>query len=64
MAIQEVRLSARRLQQFAQIIPAGEMGEALQSAAATRERLAGRVLWQVNSTAVGVGVAEMLPPQW
>lgn len=62
MAIQEVRLSARRLQQFAQIIPPGEMGEALQSAAATRERLAGRVLWQVNSTAVGGGVAEMLPP--
>jgi trehalose synthase len=38
------------------------MGEALQSAAAIRDRLAGRVLWQVNSTAVGGGVAEMLPP--
>jgi trehalose synthase len=62
MAIQEVRLSARRLQQFAQIVPPGEMGEALQSAAAVRDRLEGRVLWQVNSTAVGGGVAEMLPP--
>ena len=62
MAIQEVRLSARRLQQFAQIVPPGEMGEALQSAAAVRDCLAGRVLWQVNSTAVGGGVAEMLPP--
>jgi len=43
MPIQEVRLSARRLQQFAQIVPPGEMGEALESAAATRDRLAGRV---------------------
>jgi trehalose synthase len=62
MNLQEVHLSARRLQQFAQIVPPEEMREALQSAAAVRERMAGRVLWQVNSTAVGGGVAEMLTP--
>jgi trehalose synthase len=38
------------------------MGKALQSAAAIRDRMDGRVLWQVNSTAIGGGVAEMLPP--
>jgi trehalose synthase len=62
MHLQEVRLSSRRLQQFSQIVPPAEMREALQSAAAIRDRLAGRVLWQVNSTAVGGGVAEMLSP--
>lgn len=62
MQLQEVHLAARRLQQFAQVVSPREMGEALQSAAAVRERLSGRVLWQVNSTAVGGGVAEMLSP--
>jgi len=62
MHLPEVRLVVRQLQQFAQIVPHGEMKEALQSAAAIRDRMDGRVLWQVNSTAIGGGVAEMLPP--
>ena len=39
----------------------GERAARLEAAAAaSRERLAGRVVWNVNSTAVGGGVAEML----
>jgi trehalose synthase len=60
--LSEVSLGTRPLQQFSQVLPSREMRAALATSAHTRERLAGRVVWQVNSTAVGGGVAEMLLP--
>jgi trehalose synthase len=48
------------IDRFADHLGAEKIREAAEVAARLRERMAGRVLWNVNSTAVGGGVAEML----
>jgi trehalose synthase len=58
--LQEVRLGIRSLRRFRSVLGDEEFREALAVGKATRERMAGRVLWNVNSTAVGGGVAELL----
>jgi trehalose synthase len=56
----EIKLTAQPVERFVRIIGEEQIGKALEIAAALRKQLAGRVLWNVNSTAVGGGVAEML----
>jgi len=58
---QEVRVGVRPLEQFRPLVPAEHMREAIKIAFRSRDRLAKRVFWNINSTAVGGGVAEMLP---
>ena len=58
----EVHVGPEPLERFLPILGAGPVTEASQVARATRERLAGRVWWNVNTTAHGGGVAEMLLP--
>jgi trehalose synthase len=60
--VQEVRVAVRPLSQFIRVVGRERFREALQIGATIRQRLAERVLWNVNSTAVGGGVAEMLRP--
>jgi len=58
--LQEVRFGVRSLERFREVVGAESMDRALPIARAARDRLATRVVWNVNSTAVGGGVAEML----
>ncbi|NNL65357.1 MAG: glycosyltransferase [Myxococcales bacterium] len=60
--IREVRVGVRSMERFREVLPEDQIQEASRRAAQLRDRLSGRVLWNVNSTAVGGGVAEMLPP--
>ncbi|MDH3212496.1 MAG: glycosyltransferase [Myxococcales bacterium] len=53
-------LIEQSLDRFDSVVSRKELRRALRVADAIRERMAGRVLWNVNSTAVGGGVAEML----
>jgi trehalose synthase len=59
-SLTEVRVGVLSLERFESVLGEAEMVEALATAQALRERLARRVVWNVNSTAVGGGVAEML----
>ncbi|UCF67805.1 MAG: glycosyltransferase [Acidobacteriota bacterium] len=56
----EVHVTALPIERFTPIFGEEYMREAQQIGELIRERLLGRVLWNVNSTAVGGGVAEML----
>jgi trehalose synthase len=58
--MQGVTLGARSLERFGPLIGPDEIQNAAKVASEMRERMSGRVLWNVNSTAVGGGVAEML----
>jgi trehalose synthase len=58
--LQEVRLAARSIDRFLPLLGPEVMREAAQTADTARQQLAGRILWHVNSTARGGGVAEML----
>jgi trehalose synthase len=58
--MQGIRLIAQSVDRFESILSPKEMRQALRVAASMRKRMTGRVLWNVNSTAVGGGVAEML----
>jgi len=57
-----VELGSQPLERFETVLEREELERVLAAAAAARERLAGRVFWNVNTTAVGGGVAEMLQP--
>ncbi len=59
--LEEVRVGVRPLDQFSPLVPQEHMRQALKIAMRSRDALAKRVFWNVNSTAVGGGVAEMLP---
>jgi trehalose synthase len=59
--LEEVRVGVRPLEQFRSLVPERQMRAALRTAVKSRDRLAKRVFWNINSTAVGGGVAEMLP---
>jgi trehalose synthase len=59
-SLTEVRVGVLQLERFESVLDPSEMREALATAKMLRERLSRRVVWNVNSTAVGGGVAEML----
>ena len=61
MKLQEVRVGPRPLACFAPPLGEQRIREAEQRAGAARDHLTGRAFWNVNSTAHGGGVAEMLP---
>ena len=61
-ALTEVKLGAASLDRFTPILGEARVRAAFEQAEVLRRRLEGRVLWNVNSTAVGGGVAEMLRP--
>ncbi len=58
--LHEVRVGVQPLERFRRIVGPGRLKEALAIARETRDRLAKRVVWNLSSTAVGGGVAEML----
>ncbi|MGH0036324.1 MAG: glycosyltransferase [Myxococcota bacterium] len=58
--LKEVRIGAQTLDRFDSVLDAEAMKEARGVAAQLRDMLSRRVVWNVNSTAVGGGVAEML----
>jgi trehalose synthase len=58
--IEEIRVSVQSLDHFSKILSRKQMVEAVKVARSLRDRLSKRVVWNVNSTAVGGGVAEML----
>lgn len=61
-ALTEVKISPLPLERYAPIVGEAEVQAAIAAANAMRERAAGRSIWNVNSTEVGGGVAEMLRP--
>ncbi len=58
----EVKVGSRPIDRFIEVIGEDQVGEAMRVAQALRERMGEHVIWNVNSTAVGGGVAEMLQP--
>lgn len=60
MRIQEIRVGVQPLTRFKNLVPHEHMDEVLQIARNMQGVLSKRVVWNVNSTAVGGGVAEML----
>lgn len=58
--VTEVPIAPQPIDRFRPIIGAEAFEQAMQVARSAAERLTGRVIWNVNSTAVGGGVAEML----
>ena len=58
----EVQIQALPLERFGPLIGQERSDQLLAGAALAREKLAGRTVWNVNSTATGGGVAEMLQP--
>jgi trehalose synthase len=60
MGLSFPRVSVLPLERYATLLDAARMERILNRAAELRARLAGRVVWNVSSTAVGGGVAEMV----
>ena len=58
--LQEVRVGVYPLERFQSLVPRKRMRKSLVAARNARNRLSKRVVWNINSTAVGGGVAEML----
>jgi trehalose synthase len=63
MRLEHVRVNSRPLDHFEQLVRGEALDQAKTVAEAVRQHFAGRVIWHVNSTAIGGGVAEMLRPQ-
>ena len=59
-ALERVDIAALPIDRFRSVLDAAQYAELVLLAAHARELLAGRVIWCVNSTAHGGGVAEML----
>ena len=59
--LEEVRVGMIPLERFAEVLSAKQLEAARENAQVFANRFAKRVIWNVNSTAVGGGVAEMLP---
>jgi trehalose synthase len=57
-----VSIAAHQIERFEQVLSPERQEEVMAVVSRGREALAGRVVWNVNSTAVGGGVAEMLAP--
>ena len=62
MKLSEVQITALPLERFVPLLGKERSDELLAAAERGRELLAGRTVWNVNSTATGGGVAEMLQP--
>jgi trehalose synthase len=60
MGLQSVQVGALRFERFEEVLDAARYREWAEAAARGREVFAGRAIWNVNSTARGGGVAEML----
>jgi trehalose synthase len=58
--VREVEVAPLDLERLGQVLPPGRAELLRETAATARELLRGRVIWSVNSTAHGGGVAEML----
>lgn len=58
----EVRVHVRALRRFEEVLPRDGYERCREELAAAAEMLRGRVVWHLNSTARGGGVAEMLGP--
>ena len=58
----EVKVGIRPIERFIEVIGEAQVGEAMRVAQALKQRMGEHVIWNVNSTAVGGGVAEMLQP--
>src|SRR5574340_1184273 len=58
--VRSVEVARRPVARLAQVIGDQRHARLVQVAGEFRERLAGRMIWNVSSTAVGGGVAEML----
>jgi len=58
--VREVRVGVQPLERFRRLAGSGKLKQALAIARSVRDRLARRVIWNVSSTAIGGGVAEML----
>ena len=58
----EVKLGALALDRFVPVVGSDRVEEAKRVARDLKGRIGARVIWNVNSTAVGGGVAEMLQP--
>jgi len=60
--LQEIELRFQPIERFAPYLDDGELQHLQAVSEEARRRMAGRVFWNVSSTAVGGGVAEMLRP--
>lgn len=58
--LESVNTGRLRIEQFESVLPAERYGEVREAAERARKLLGGRVVWNLNSTARGGGVAEML----
>ena len=58
--MREIKVAVRALSRFEPLIGADRFADLRRAAALTRQRLGGRTIWNVSSTAAGGGVAEML----
>jgi trehalose synthase len=56
----EVSLGAQDLQRFGPLVGGKHLKELTRAAESLRKRLQGRIVWNINSTAAGGGVAELL----
>jgi trehalose synthase len=59
----EVPVDPQPLERFAAVVDAAVLRAARRASAAVQSRFAGSAVWNVNSTAIGGGVAEMLRPR-
>ncbi len=59
-ALEQVEIAALPIDRFSEVLDPGQYADLVELAAHARELLEGRVVWCVNSTAHGGGVAEML----
>jgi trehalose synthase len=59
---QEIDVPSRDPERFRDVLPPDRMEEFVRGIADARELLSGRVVWNVNSTAKGGGVVELLRP--
>jgi trehalose synthase len=62
MELMHVEVGIEPLERFASVMDAEAYGRVAIAAEEFKKRMAGRSIWNVNSTAVGGGVAEMLQP--
>jgi trehalose synthase len=60
MLLEEIRIGSQPLERFLPLAGEEAVREALAVAARAHERMENRVLWHINSTALGGGVAELL----
>lgn len=60
MSIDEVAVGVFPPERFESVIPAARFQEFMESVGQARDALEGRAVWNINSTASGGGVAEML----